>query len=242
MSVRQQLAGFITLQRLLDRRAALQRERDTPPEELSNLRASHADRAGMLEKLRREQEALTAEHASLQQEVAALKEEREHFRRQKTQVTNMRQLTAVVSELDHVEAQLKPREERLVEIGGKLAAIAEQVAAAGEESPEERAIRERAEAVWAQARKAGEVELQDVERELRQVQRELGEAAMAQFKKLWSQRKPKAVVAMEGEACSSCHADLRPSLVQLVRTMEELQFCDSCRRLLYDPEQFSARP
>ena len=45
---------------------------------------------------------------------------------------------------------------------------------------------------------------------------------------------------MDGEACSACHADLRPSLVQTVRTMEEFQYCDSCRRLLYDPEQFSA--
>ena len=43
---------------------------------------------------------------------------------------------------------------------------------------------------------------------------------------------------MDGTACSACHADLRPSLVQLVRTIEELQFCDHCRRLLYDPEQF----
>ena len=242
MSVRQQLAGFVTLQRLLDRRSALQRERDTPPEELRALRASHGERAGILEKLQAEHDALIAERAGLQNEVAALKEEREHFRRQKTQVTNMRQLTAVVSELDHVEAQLKPREDRLVEIGGKLGAIEERIAAAGEETPEERAIREKAEAVWAQARKAGESELQDVERELRQVQRELGETAMAQFKKLWSQRRPRAVAAMEGEACSACHADLRPSLVQLVRTMEEFQYCDSCRRLLYDPEQFSARP
>jgi predicted nucleic acid-binding Zn-ribbon protein len=26
--------------------------------------------------------------------------------------------------------------------------------------------------------------------------------------------------------------------VQLVRTNEEFQFCDHCRRLLYDPEKF----
>ena len=47
---------------------------------------------------------------------------------------------------------------------------------------------------------------------------------------------------MEGQACTACHADLRPSLVQLVRTMEEFQYCDSCRRLLYDPEQFPQTP
>ena len=201
-----------------------------------------AQRAEALGKLQAEHQALTAERASLQGEVAALKEEREHFRRQKTQVTNMKQLTAVVSELDHVEAQLKPKEDRLQEITGKLQGIEEQIASLGEEAPEERALREKAEGIWAEARKAGEAEFQEVDRELRRVQRELGDVAMAQFKKLWSQRKPLAVVAMEGEACAACHADLRPSLVQLVRTMEELQYCDSCRRLLYDPEQFPATP
>jgi predicted nucleic acid-binding Zn-ribbon protein len=242
VSVRHQLAGFITLQRLLDRRAALQRERETPPEELRSLRAGYVERAGELGKLQVEQQTLMAERASLQDEVVALKEEREHFRHQKTQVTNMRQLTAVVSELDHVESQLKPREERLLEITGKLQGIEGQIASLGEEAPEEKAIREKAEAIWTEARKAGEVEFQEVERELRQVQRELGAAAMVQFKKLWSHSKPLAVVPMEGEACSACHADLRPSLVQLVRTMEELQYCDSCRRVLFDPELFSATP
>lgn len=242
MSVRHRLAGFIDLQRLLDRRAALQRERDTPPDELKVLRGAFMQRAGALEALRAERETLVAEQAHLVGEIAALREEREHFRRQKTQVTNMRQLTAVVSELDHVEAQIKPRDDRLAEIGSRLESTEGQIATLGEEAPEEKALREKAEAIWAQARKNGERELHEVEREQRRVQRELGETAMAQFKKLWSQRKPLAVVAMEGEACSACHADLRPSLVQLVRTMEELQYCDSCRRLLYDPEQFSVSP
>jgi uncharacterized protein len=242
VSVRRQLAGFITMQHLLDRRAALHRERDTPPEELRALRARHVERQQAVEKLQLEQATLVAERAALQSEVAALNEEREHFRRQKTQVTNMRQLTAVVSELDHVDAQLKPKEERIVEIGNRLQALEPEAVGLDAEGPEDRALREKGEAAWAETRARMETELHDVERDLRQTQRELGEAAWATFKKLWAQRKPRAVAAMEGQACTACHADLRPSLVQLVRTMEELQFCDSCRRLLYDPEQFNEQP
>jgi predicted nucleic acid-binding Zn-ribbon protein len=94
---------------------------------------------------------------------------------------------------------------------------------------------------WADRRKDAEHELREVDRELRLVQSQLGEVAMARFKKLWASRKPSAVVAMDGTACSACHADLRPSLVQLVRSAEELPFCDHCRRLLYDPEQFATQ-
>ncbi len=242
MKVRDQLAGYITLQRLLDRRAALRRERDTPPEALATLRVRFAERHDKLQQARTRREALAAEQASLQGEAAALGEEREHFRKQKSHVTNMKQLSAVVSELDHVETQLKAKEDRLLQIWQELEGIDAEIVSHGEETAEERAVRESAEAAWEERRTSAEQELAGVERDMRAVQHELGERAMADFKKLWASRKPNAVVPMDGTACSACHAELRPSLVQLVRTNEELQFCDHCRRLLFDPEQFPSAP
>ena len=232
------MEGYIALQRLLDRRGTLKRERDTPPEELSALRAQFSERHDKLEAARLQREALQAEQGTVQREADVLREEREHFRKQKSHVTNMKQLSAVVSELDHVETQLKAREDRLLEIMQGLETAEGEIARLGEESPEEKALREQAEASWDERRKACDAELTRVERELHDVQRRLGEAAMARFKKLWTSRKPNAVVPMEGTACSACHGDLRPSLVQLVRAAEDLQFCDHCRRLLYDPERF----
>jgi predicted nucleic acid-binding Zn-ribbon protein len=242
VSVRHKLAGFVALQQLLTRRAALVRQRDLPPEELARLRALHDERQGAQQEHGRAREALLAEQVALEAEIAALQEEREHFRRQKAQVTNMRQLTAVVSELDHVESRLTPKKDRLTEVRRKLDEAEAKLAELEVETPEEKAAREAAEEAWGVARQAGEAELGDVERELRRLQRELGEPAMSQFKKLWTSRKPHAVVPLDGHACSSCHADLRPSLVQLVRSMEELQTCDSCRRVLYDPEQLPKLP
>jgi hypothetical protein len=226
----------------LDRRSALKKERDTPPEALAALRTQFSERHEKLEAARAQRYALQTEQATLQGEAEALREEREHFRKQKSQVTNMKQLSAVVSELDHVETQLKAKEERLFEIMQTLETTEGEITRLGEESPEEKALREQAEAAWNELRAASEVELADIERELRIVQRQLGETGMNRFKKLWTSRKPTAVVPMEGNACSACHGDLRPSLVQLVRTAEELQFCDHCRRLLYDPEQFHTNP
>jgi predicted nucleic acid-binding Zn-ribbon protein len=242
VSIRHKLAGFVALQQLLTRRAALVRQRDLPPEELARLRARYDERQGALQEHGKEREALLAEQVALETEIAALQEEREHFRRQKAQVTNMRQLSAVVSELDHVESRLTPKKDRLTEVRRKLDEAEAKLADLEAETPEEKAERELAEEAWGVARQAGEAELGDVERELRRLQRELGEPAMTQFKKLWTSRKPHAVVPLDGHACSSCHADLRPSLVQLVRSMEELQTCDSCRRLLYDPEQLPKLP
>ncbi len=238
MTAKDQLAGYVALQRLLDRRGALRKERDTPPEALAALRTQFSERHEKLEAARVRRAALLNEQSTLQGEAEALREEREHFRKQKSQVTNMKQLSAVVSELDHVETSLKAKEDRLLEIMQGLEAAEDEIASMGEESPEEKALREQAEAAWNEVRTASEHELAGIEREMKTVQLRLGKSAVERFKKLWTSRRPMAVVAMEGDACSACHGDLRPSLVQLVRAAEELQFCDHCRRLLYDPEQF----
>ena len=238
MTAREILVGFVSLQRLLDRKGILKREIDTPPEEVLQLRAELEARRVTLTDKRLRSAQLAAEHSALSPELEALREEREHFRKQKSMVTNMKQLSAVVSELDHVEGEIRTREDRLLEVMQELDSLDGALAALEQETPEERTRREQAEVTWETRKKAAAIELKGVERSIREVSAQIGERAFERFRKLWNSRKPNAVVPLDGTSCSACHAELRPSLVQLVRTAEELQYCDSCRRLLYDPEQF----
>lgn len=238
MSERTLLAGYITLQRLLTQRLALQREVETPPQDLAALRTRMAERESALGVNRKRRESLEAEYAALERETGALYEEREHVRRQKSQVTNMKQLQAVVSALDHVQSQIDEREGKLKRIMEEVGALDAQAAELTAESPEERAERERLEAQWAELRKRAEVELEQVRARLRDVQLALGTSAMDSFKKLWSLRKPNAVVPIDGDSCSACHAVLRVAVLQLVRGGESLRHCETCRRILYDPSHF----
>jgi predicted nucleic acid-binding Zn-ribbon protein len=239
VSVREELAGYVALQRLLERRAALRRELDTPPDEVTSLRASHIARQQGLGGRQGRRAELIVEQETLQHDLEALREEREHFRRQKSQVTNMRQLSAVVSELDHVEVQLKAKEDRLLEVLQELEVIEREIDELGQEPEDERTRREAAETEWENRRRSASGELESYERQLQGLKSRLGDASLSRFKKLWASRKPNAVVPIDGQACSACHSELRPSLLQQVRTLEVLSYCDSCRRLLFDPEQFS---
>lgn len=239
MSVREELAGYVALQRLLEQRATLRRGLETPPAEVTTLRAAHQARQQGLAGRQSRRTELATEQETLQRDLEALREEREHFRRQKSQVTNMRQLSAVVSELDHVEAQHKAKEDRLLAVMQELETLEREVTELAQEPDDERARREVAEAQWESRRRGATGELDSYDRRLHDLKNHLGEASLSRFKKLWASRKPNAVVPIDGHACSACHSELRPSLLQQVRTLEALSYCDSCRRLLYDPEQFS---
>jgi predicted nucleic acid-binding Zn-ribbon protein len=239
VSVREELAGYVALQRLLEQRATLRRELETPPAEVISLRTALQTRQQGLGGRQSRRAELVAEQEALQRDLEALREEREHFRRQKSQVTNMRQLSAVVSELDHVESQLKGKEDRLLEVMQELETLEREIAELGQEPDDERARREAAEAHWESRRRGATGELESYDRRLNELKTHLGEASLSRFRKLWASRKPNAVVPIDGHACSACHSELRPSLLQQVRTLEALSYCDSCRRLLYDPEQFS---
>ncbi len=236
MDTRQKLQYFVTLQRLLDLRRAAKHRLDHPPEELRAQQARLAGRQRTLQAKQAELDTLKGKQAALQKEVETLQKERDHFRKQKSMVTNMRQLQAVVSELDHVETELKTREEKLLAQWQAIDDLERELASLASESEEERKAREHLEAQFAAQRQQAAEELAQVESQLRELQRRLGNAAWEEFKKLWAARKPTVVVPMDGDACSACHAQLRPYLVQVVREVTELAFCDSCRRLLYDPE------
>lgn len=239
MSERALLAAYVSLQRLLTQRLALQREVETPPAELAALRSRGATREAALTANRKRRSELETEYGALERETGALYEEREHVRRQKSQVTNMRQLQAVVSALDHVQGQIDEREGKLKRLMEELDRIDAEARELTSESPEERAQREQLEAEWAARRVASEAELEVVRARLREVQVALGPVAMEAFKKLWNLRKPLAVVPIDQDSCSACHAVLRAAVLQQVRGGETLQFCETCRRLLYDPEQFT---
>lgn len=236
LDTRQKLQYFVTLQTLLDQRRQARSRIENPPEALRDHLTRFAERRKLLQAKQEELAKLKAEQASLQQEVESLQKEREHFRKQKSMVTNMRQLQAVVSELDHVEAELKAREEKLLSIWQQVEALERDVASLSQESEEERQAREQLEAEFAAQKQKAQEELARIEARLRETQKLLGSRGWEEFKKLWSVRKPQAVVPMDGDSCSACHAQLRPYLVQVVKSVAEPAYCDSCRRLLYDPE------
>lgn len=236
METRLKLQYFVTLQTLLDQRRRARYLLENPPESLRQHQARFGERRKLLESKQAELAKLKSEQTALQRELDSLQKEREHFRKQKGMVTNMRQLQAVVSELDHVEGEIKTREERLLALWQQVEGLENEVAALSQESEEERQIREQLEAEFAEQKQQAEEELARIEVRLRETQRLLGASGWEEFKKLWNVRKPTAVARMDGDACSACHAQLRPSLVQVVKSAAELAYCDSCRRLLYDPE------
>jgi len=244
VTVDSELKGYIALQRLLDRRTAQRHDQDTAPEALQTLRSRFSERHERLAAASQRQTSLADERTRLESEVGALREEREHFKRQRSHVTNMKQYCAVVSELDTVETQLKTKEERLVQVVAELESIDEELARLSQETPEEREVRERAETDWTSRRAVIAVELATLRDEMARLKQDLGPAAWSRFERLWKSRKPAAVVPLEvspdGQewSCSFCHASLRPSLVQLAKGREDFATCDTCRRVLFDPEQY----
>ncbi len=242
MSQRQELAGLVALQKLLDRRHALQKQRKTPPAELASLRRRTSERDSLQSENESRGKTLREEQRVLEGDVSALYEERDHFRKQKAQVTNMRQLTAVVSALDHVDTQLKEKEGRYDQVTRELEGIEAELSRLLEETPEEKEAREAAERVWEAQRAELEKELAAVDAEIRGLQKQIPNEAIRSFKKVWEVRKPQAMVPIDGEACSVCHAELRPALLQLVRAGETLEQCEVCRRFLYDPDTVTAAP
>jgi len=56
----------------------------------------------------------------------------------------------------------------------------------------------------------------------------------SQYERVLRQRSGVAIAPLKGESCSGCGLSLPPQVVNLVKLREEVIFCESCNRILYE--------
>jgi predicted nucleic acid-binding Zn-ribbon protein len=66
--------------------------------------------------------------------------------------------------------------------------------------------------------------------------RDVDEDVLAHYERVRRARGGVAVAAARDEECEICHVRMRPQVFQEVRRNDAIISCDSCNRILYDPE------
>ena len=229
------IAVLRDLQGTLDNLATIQKAlADLPPDLAaleSRLRAAAqagAEKTRALESARNQISALTRDLAEAQKE--------EERARVAVKATNQKvHYTAAIRELDDRERQkaaiqrpLKTQEALALTLETDLAALAEERAAAQAQFDELHAIFLEEHANQVEGRKlllARQAELEGA----------LSPAEVARFHRIAQVRQGRAVVPVEGGACTGCRVKLRGPLLSTLREARSLVTCESCQRFLYLP-------
>ncbi len=216
------------------------------PDWMRDLHAEHTARRQEIESL-----AAVVEEAVLAQRVAqaaaADADARlKHFQDQISQVRNQREYSALLQEIDTAKAQIREHQ------GQALAALERQEGEQGRMSEATEAFRELDERYQVELAK-WEAQKPDVAREaealnarLETLRQQLPRPLLARFDLLRQRYGGQALAAarrvdrsgrgQEMWHCSACHYRVRPQAIVEIRNQGAVVDCDSCKRILYLPE------
>jgi predicted nucleic acid-binding Zn-ribbon protein len=230
-----ELSLLIELQSVHDNLAIIQRDLTAYPPDLAALDLELKGLARKLEETGKGLATGRAQVGALTTELGAALRAEEAAKVSLRGTTQKVQYTAAIRELDERQRQkaaaarpLKETEDRIQALEAQEAALAEQQAKVQRQFDDLLAI--------FLAEHENQVAARTVlDTRGRELEAALPPALLGKFKRLLQGRHGKAVATVEGGACGGCRTRLRGPVLARLREADEVQFCENCQRVIFDP-------
>ena len=241
----EQLSTIVELQQALDELKAAEELLGGIPEWMQELHEEHSQRKAVIDGLAAEVEEAAQANRTAETEISDLREKAKHFQEQIALVRNQREYGALLQEIDGAKQQISTFEDEA------LAALETQETASVRMNEEQESFKE-LDAKYATELEKWEAQKPDVSKkaeELRsriEVLRErVSQQTLSHFERVRSHRDGQGLAAVHevvrGKGpkiwhCSGCNYRVRPQVVVAIQAQGSIETCDSCKRILYLPE------
>lgn len=230
------LEQLIALEKAEKEIARLSEEIAALPKRVTEIEAQLNDSKKRAEEARQALKAQEMKKRSLESDIQSLQQKVSKFRDQSLEVKTNEQYKALMHEIEFAQKQIREHEDTILE-GMESAEHLEKSLKTAEAELKGEAIEIEKESAHARSLTA-EDEKQLAQWSLRRKELRSGISSphLLQYDHIFKLRK-NAIVEAIGQKCSACFVLLRPQKWNEVKTNAEIQFCDSCGRILYyDPE------
>ena len=158
------------------------------------------------------------------------------YREQMMSVKTNEEYKAMVKEIEYSQEAINKNEDQLLNLMEESESLAQDLKAAeavlSEEKKFVQAERVSLEAVNHQDTAALEAYLE----ERRSLEKDVTEDILSRYERVREARGGVAIASASNEECDVCKVRMRPQVFQEVRRNDTIISCDSCSRILYDPE------
>jgi len=228
-----------TLYRLQDRIrfvADRQKERDTVPEELTEVDREYREKVDTVARLKQRLVAAELERRQAEGQLTEVREKLKKYQTQLRQVQTSREYGALLNEIDGVEKLVRSTEDRVLSLEEEIETDRTDLAAREGNLPEETQQHEERLKDWRATQRAIDQDLEAARGEIKQLESQIPARDRAEFQRLIDKKGGLAIARVLNTSCSACHVKIRPAALQTLKAGREIVYCDSCKRILYwDP-------
>ena len=235
--MKEQIRRLVQLQKIAFEIAEVESLRRRGPEQIEALEREFQEKRAEIGAAKVRHEQLVEARKTLEAEITSLSERLDSAQQKLMQVTNQQQYSAALNEIDSNRAHLTTLREKSQEYTAEIDEL-EAPAAEAEES----IAAERSTVDAERLRIEGEIahvdeRLAELARAREEIVAELPKPSVGRFDQIRRARGGVAMAAIAGGACSACQMRIRPQVINLLRRGDDLIACDSCRRILYIPNE-----
>jgi predicted nucleic acid-binding Zn-ribbon protein len=210
-----------------------ERERDTVPEELSDIDREYRERVDIVARIRERLVEAEADRRRAEGELEDHQEKQKKYQGQLRSVQSSREYGAVLNEIDGVEKQIRATEDRILSLDEEIETATKDLATREESLPRETEEHEEKLKDWRSAQRAIDEELAAARSEIQELEKQIPVRERAEFRRLVEKKGGLAIVRVVNASCSACHVKVRPAAMQILKAGREIVYCDSCKRILY---------
>jgi predicted nucleic acid-binding Zn-ribbon protein len=229
-----------TLYRLQDRIrfvADRQKERETVPEELTEVDREYREKVDTVARLKERQFAAEVERRQAEGQLTEVREKLKKYQTQLRQVQTSREYGALLNEIDGVEKLVRSTEDRVLSLEEEIETARTDLAGREGSLPEETQQHEERLKDWRASQRAIDQDLEAARGEIKQLESQIPARDRAEFQRLIDKKGGVAIARVLNSSCSACHVKIRPAALQTLKAGREIVYCDSCKRILYwDPQ------
>ena len=210
-----------------------QRERDTVPEELTDVDQEYRERVEAVGGLRERLEEAELERRRAEGELADLQEKQRKYQGQLRSVQSSREYGAVLNEIDGVDKLVRGTEDRVLSLEEEIENSRKDLTEREESLPGETEEHEEKLKDWRATQRAIDEELATARTEIAELEKLIPPRERAEFYRLIEKKAGLAIVRVSAASCTACHVKVRPAAMQILKAGREVVYCDSCKRILY---------
>jgi len=239
------LSTIVELQQALDELGTAEELLQGIPDWMQELHEEHSERKAVIDSLIAEVDEARQARKTAETEISDLREKVKHFQEQISLVRNQREYGALLHEIDDAKQRIGQCEEQA------LAALESQEDANGRLEEEQEGFKD-LDARYAVELEKWEEQKPEVARKAEELKarievlrERIPRGILAQFDRIRTHRQGQGlaeVLAVErGKGpkiwhCGACNYRVRPQVVVAIQTQGSIEFCDSCKRILYIAE------
>jgi predicted nucleic acid-binding Zn-ribbon protein len=216
-----------------------ERRRDTVPEDLVEVDREFQDKVQAVGALKARLAEADAERRKAESELADLKEKLKKYQSVLRSVQSSREYSAALNEIDGVEKLIRGTEDRVLELEEEIEKASADLNEREQTLPAETEQHEERLKDWRAEQREINEQLAGAREEIARLEAEIPPRDRAEFRRLIEKKHGLAVATVVGGSCSACHVKVRPAAMQILKQGREIQYCDSCKRILYYEPQTS---